>query len=70
MAVTGTHRDSQSEKSYRKNQMHSTRHLLWDTLEINWSSVLLKLGNTKVTLLTLVTVPLMDKYRVRSIMVQ
>ena len=51
-----------------KNQIHITRYLLWGMLEITWSSLLLKLGNTEVTLATLVTVPLMDKYRIRSIM--
>ena len=49
-------------------QIHINRHLPWDTLEISWSSILLKLSNTDSILPTLVTVYPMDKYIVRSIM--
>ena len=50
------------------HMIHITRHLLLDTLKINFSLVLLILCNIKVTLPTIVTVPFLDKYRVRSIM--
>ena len=67
MAVTDNPRDFIIKGTLQKNQIHITRHLLWDTLEINWSSVLQILCNNEVTLLNLVTIPLKDKYRVRSI---
>ena len=57
-----------SQRTLQKNQITITKHLIWDTFDINWSSVMLKLGNADITLPTLVAVPLMDKYRVRSIM--
>ena len=63
----GNPSDFQSEDPYRKLVAHY-KTFVWDTLEINWSPMLLKLGSTKVTLTTAVTVPLTDKYRVRSIM--
>ena len=68
MTVTGNPRDFTFRGTLQEKQIHIARNLLWDTLEINWSSVILKLGNTEVTLPTLVTIPLMDKYTVRSIM--
>ena len=52
----------------QKNHITLRAHLIWDTSDINWSSVILKLGNAEITLPNLVTVPLVDKYRIRSIM--
>ena len=49
-----------------KNQINITKHFIWDTLDINWSSVMLQLGTVDITLPTFVTVPLMRKYRVRN----
>ena len=66
MLPKGNQKISQSEESYRKNQIHITRHLIQDTLDINWSSVLMILHNCKITLPTLVIVPLMEKYKIRS----
>ena len=68
MALTGNSRDFTVSRTLQKNQIHITRHLLWYTLTVNWSLLLLKLGNTEVSLPILVTAPLMDKYRVGSIM--
>ena len=52
----------------QKSQITITKNLIWDTLDINWSLVMLRLGNAEVTLPTLVMVLLMDKCRVRVIM--
>ena len=68
MVVAGNLRDFIVIGIPQKNWIHITIHLLWDTLEINWSSALPKLGNTEVTLPTSVTIFLMDKYRVRYCM--
>ena len=68
MAVTCNPRYFTIKGTLQKNQIHITRHLLLSTFEINWSSVLLKLGNTEATIPTLVTVYLMDKCRDRCIM--
>ena len=43
-----------------------TRHLLLVALEINWSSVLLKCGNREVALPTSVTIPLINKCKIKS----
>ena len=64
MVVTSNPRDFTIIGTLQTNQIHITRHLLWDKLEINLSSVLLKLGTTEVTLPILVVLPSMDKYRV------
>ena len=62
MAVTGNSRDFTIRATLQKNQIQIIRHSLSATLEIIWYSVLLKLGNTEVTLPTLVTVHPMEKY--------
>ena len=67
MAVAYNHRSFTIRGTLQKNQLHITRHLHWDTSEINWSLVLLIIVSIEVTLPTQVTVPLMDKYTVRSI---
>ena len=64
---TNANKIGQSEELY-KNQIHITKHMIWDTLYINWSSALLKLGNAEATLPPLVTIPFRNKYRVRNIM--
>ena len=51
-----------------KKQIKITKHLIWGTLDINLFEVLLKLDNAEVTLPTVVSVPVMDKYRDQSIM--
>ena len=68
MSTTGNPRDFTVTGTLQKNYISITEHLIWDTLNIKWSSVMLKVGNDETTLPDLVTVPLMDKYRVRSIM--
>ena len=67
MVVTGNSSDFTIRETVQK-RMYITRHLLWNTLEFNQSSALLKLGNTEVTPPTLVAIPLMNKYRVKTIM--
>ena len=52
--ATGNPIISQLEESSRKKQVTMTKHLVWDTLDINWSSGILKLG-IEATLPTLVT---------------
>ena len=59
ISTTSNHWEFTMRVSLHRNQIHITRHLLWNTLEIYWSSVLLKLGISEVTLPTLVTMPVM-----------
>ena len=48
MAVIGNLRYFTVSGTFKK-QTYITRHLLWDTLEINWSSLQLKYNSTEVT---------------------
>ena len=68
MSATGNLKDFTARGTLQKNQINSTIDLIWDTLAINWCTVVLKLGNAEITLPTLVTMPLMYKCRIRSIM--
>ena len=51
-----------------KKQIIITKHPFWDTLDTNWYSLMLKVDSADTTLLISVTVPLMNNYRIRSIM--
>ena len=66
-AVRGNPKRFYNWRNLTEKQMHINRHLFCPTVEINQFSVLLKLGNTRVTLPTSVTTPMMDNYRDRSI---
>ena len=63
MSTAGNPKDFTLRGTLQKNQITITKHLILATFDIYWSSVMLKLGKA-----TLVMTPLMDKYRVRSIM--
>ena len=68
MVQTGSPRDLTIRGNLQKNQIYMTRYFLCDTFEIDWSRVLLKLGNVEVLLATSVTIPLLNKHRVKCIM--
>ena len=68
MAVTGNPRYLTIRGNLQRNQIHKVRNLLLDSLETAWSSVLLKLGNSEVSLATSVTIPLIGKHIVRNMM--
>ena len=62
MTVIVNPRDFTIRRALPKNHIHITRNFPWDTLEIDWFSVLMKPGNTEVTLPSSVTILLMDKH--------
>ena len=67
MSTTGKPRNLTLRSTLQKKHINLARHLIWVTLDINWSSVILKLGNAEIVLPNLVTVHLVDKNIVRSI---
>ena len=60
MSTTGNPRDFIVRGTLQKNHINITKHLIWDTFDINWSSAMLNLGKTETTSPNLVTVPLVD----------
>ena len=68
MSTTGNLRDFKVTGNLQKNHINLIKHLILYTIDINWSAVTLKLGNTGIVLSNVVTVPLIDKYQIRNFM--
>ena len=67
MSTTGNPRDFTVRGTLQKNHIKLCKHSIWNPLEINWSKLSLKWGNSEIVLSSVVMVPLIDKYRVWSI---
>ena len=55
MSTTGNCREFTTRKTVQKDHVNIIKHLIWDTLDINWPSVILKLYNADSTLSNLLT---------------
>ena len=50
-----------------ETQLRLEKHLLWDTLTIDWKNIKLKYASEKVSLPSSVVIPISDKFRLRHL---
>ena len=62
MSTTDNPTDFTVRSILQKNHIKLIKHLILDTLDINWSGLTLKWGNSEIVLPSVVMVPLIDIY--------
>ena len=68
LKVTGGHLHLYTlSKLFHHEQFSLYKNYLWDTININWKDVILKVANKTISLPTVITVPLIYKIRTRLI---